>query len=175
MLKKTNQKGFSIIEVLIVLAIAGLIMLIVFLAVPALRRNAANNGRQSDASRISTAVQDCLSNRNGKIDSCNSVTEVEPGDLSQLTWDATSAEQFECATGTCANPTGTSAGLSATVFIPTHISTTNDPDAISSAVVFKAKCTSDGSGAESSANARDFVVLYNRKTQSSVSPACIGS
>ncbi|MDQ3065292.1 MAG: prepilin-type N-terminal cleavage/methylation domain-containing protein, partial [bacterium] len=36
---KNNNKGFTIIEVLIVLAIAGLIMLIVFLAVPALQRN----------------------------------------------------------------------------------------------------------------------------------------
>ncbi|HPW47952.1 MAG TPA: prepilin-type N-terminal cleavage/methylation domain-containing protein, partial [Candidatus Saccharibacteria bacterium] len=36
---KKDQKGFTIIEVLIVLAIAALILLIVFLAVPALQRN----------------------------------------------------------------------------------------------------------------------------------------
>jgi prepilin-type N-terminal cleavage/methylation domain-containing protein len=36
---KNNKKGFTIIEVLIVLAIAGVIMVIVFLAVPALQRN----------------------------------------------------------------------------------------------------------------------------------------
>jgi prepilin-type N-terminal cleavage/methylation domain-containing protein len=33
-----KEKGFTIIEVMIVLAIAGLIMLVVFLAVPALQR-----------------------------------------------------------------------------------------------------------------------------------------
>jgi prepilin-type N-terminal cleavage/methylation domain-containing protein len=37
--KQKRQQGFTIIEVLIVLAIAALILLIVFLAVPALQRN----------------------------------------------------------------------------------------------------------------------------------------
>ena len=46
-LKKRNQ-GFTIIEVMIVLAIAGLIMLIVFLAVPALQRNQRNTARKQD-------------------------------------------------------------------------------------------------------------------------------
>jgi prepilin-type N-terminal cleavage/methylation domain-containing protein len=36
------RTGFTIIEVMIVLAIAGLILLIVFLAVPALEREARN-------------------------------------------------------------------------------------------------------------------------------------
>ena len=36
-LKKSDKDGFTIIEVMIVLAIAGLILLIVFLAVPALQ------------------------------------------------------------------------------------------------------------------------------------------
>ncbi|MDQ5953755.1 MAG: hypothetical protein QG562_419 [Patescibacteria group bacterium] len=72
MLKKSNQKGFSIIEVLIVLAIAGLIMLIVFLAVPALQRNSRNTAREADASKILAAVNQCLSNRNGATGQCNS-------------------------------------------------------------------------------------------------------
>lgn len=70
-LKKDNR-GFTIIEVLIVLAIAGLIMLIVFLAVPALQRNQRNNARNSEASRISSLVTECLSNRNGQNASCMS-------------------------------------------------------------------------------------------------------
>lgn len=72
--KKTD--GFTIIEVLIVLAIAGLIMLIVFLAVPALQRNSRNNSRNNDASRISSLVTECLANRNGDIDRCNSESEI---------------------------------------------------------------------------------------------------
>jgi prepilin-type N-terminal cleavage/methylation domain-containing protein len=46
-LKKRNE-GFTIIEVMIVLAIAGLIMLVVFLAVPALQRNSRNTQRNND-------------------------------------------------------------------------------------------------------------------------------
>lgn len=64
--KKRNQ-GFTIIEVLIVLAIAGLIMLIVFLAVPALRRNSENTAARNDASKVSAAVSEFVSNNNGKL------------------------------------------------------------------------------------------------------------
>ena len=60
-----NNKGFTIIEVLIVLAIAGLIMLIVFLAVPALQRNQRNSGRRNDVGRLGGAVSEFYANNNG--------------------------------------------------------------------------------------------------------------
>ena len=62
---KKRTEGFTIIEVLIVLAIAGLILLIVFLAVPALQRNQRNTARKSDVSRIGGAVTEYISNNNG--------------------------------------------------------------------------------------------------------------
>jgi prepilin-type N-terminal cleavage/methylation domain-containing protein len=62
---KKRTEGFTIIEVLIVLAIAGLILLIVFLAVPALQRNSRNTQRKDDVSRISGAVQEFTNNNNG--------------------------------------------------------------------------------------------------------------
>ncbi len=62
-----KSEGFTIIEVLIVLAIAGLIMLIVFLAVPALQRTSKNNQRRSDASHLAGLVNEHMSNNNGKI------------------------------------------------------------------------------------------------------------
>lgn len=64
---KDNQSGFTIIEVLIVLAIAGLILLIVFLAVPALQRNTRNAGRKEDAGRLVTAVNNYVSNNSGAL------------------------------------------------------------------------------------------------------------
>lgn len=82
---KQKSEGFTIIEVLIVLAIAGLIMLIVFLAVPALQRNQRNNARNSDASRISAAVTECLANRNGQTGSCGTWAQVSPGTTTQIT------------------------------------------------------------------------------------------
>ncbi|MFI5275442.1 MAG: type II secretion system protein [Candidatus Saccharimonadales bacterium] len=62
-----RNDGFTIIEVLIVLAIAGLIMLIVFLAVPALQRNARNTSRKSDASSLGSAIAEYVNNNDGQI------------------------------------------------------------------------------------------------------------
>jgi prepilin-type N-terminal cleavage/methylation domain-containing protein len=62
-----SQKGFTIIEVLIVLAIGGLILLIVFLAVPALQRNSRNTQAKNAASSILGAVSEFQSNNNGQL------------------------------------------------------------------------------------------------------------
>ena len=51
-------QGFTIIETIIVLAIAGLIILIVFFAVPTLRKNSHNNSRRHDAARLAAFVND---------------------------------------------------------------------------------------------------------------------
>jgi prepilin-type N-terminal cleavage/methylation domain-containing protein len=71
MLKKIqkikDRKGFTIIEVLIVLAIAGLIMLVVFLAVPALNRNSHNNQYKTEANNILSAYQEVSSNNGGAV------------------------------------------------------------------------------------------------------------
>lgn len=159
MLKKSNQKGFTIIEVLIVLAIAALIMLVVFLAVPALRRNQANSARQTDASRVSSAVTECLSNRNGDPTGCGSTTNVDVGDTSQLIWDSTNAS---ISTGT--------PPAAASLKAPT-----SDTDATKVQVTFYAKCNNDGT-ATATSNKRDFVVLYNKKGSSTtLIPVCIGS
>ncbi len=65
-----EEKGFTIIEVLIVLAIAGLIMVVVFLAVPALQRNSRNTQRTNDVSRIASAISECATNNNGNTSAC---------------------------------------------------------------------------------------------------------
>jgi prepilin-type N-terminal cleavage/methylation domain-containing protein len=64
---KKRQSGFTIIEVMIVLAIAGLIMLIVFLAVPALQRNSRNTQRKNEVSAILGAVNEWSNNNNGAL------------------------------------------------------------------------------------------------------------
>lgn len=67
MLKNLRKRteGFTIIEVMIVLVIAAVILLIVFLAVPALQRSSRNTQRKSDVARVSTAVNNWVSNNNG--------------------------------------------------------------------------------------------------------------
>jgi prepilin-type N-terminal cleavage/methylation domain-containing protein len=69
-IRKQNE-GFTIIEVLIVLAIAGLIMLIVFLAVPALQRNSRNTQRTNDVGRALGAAQEVINNNNGQLTALN--------------------------------------------------------------------------------------------------------
>ena len=64
---KKDQKGFTIIEVLIVLAIAGLILLIVFLAVPALQRNSRNTSYRSEAAQLLSASSEFSANADGAV------------------------------------------------------------------------------------------------------------
>ncbi len=61
----TNKKGFTIIEVVLVLAIAGLIFLIVFLAVPALQRARRDTQRKNDVGRFLAQLEQYASNNNG--------------------------------------------------------------------------------------------------------------
>lgn len=65
MRERNSEEGFTIIEVLIVLAIAGLILLIVFLAVPALQRNSRNTQRKADVSALLSGVQEFTTDNNG--------------------------------------------------------------------------------------------------------------
>ena len=64
---KKSQKGFTIIEVALVLAIGALIFLVVFLAVPALQRNQRNDARKRDISSVVDAVASFTGNNPGKI------------------------------------------------------------------------------------------------------------
>lgn len=61
-----SKKGFTIIEVVLVLAIAGLIFLMVFIALPALQRSQRNTRRRQDMGRILAAVNDYQANNGGK-------------------------------------------------------------------------------------------------------------
>ena len=60
-----TKRGFTIIEVVLVLAIAGLIFLMVFIALPALQRSQRNTQRRDDYSMLVTAVNSYMSSNNG--------------------------------------------------------------------------------------------------------------
>lgn len=55
---KSKVRGFTIIEVMIVLAIAGLIMLVVFIAVPSVQKSARDAGRKQTASVVLTELNE---------------------------------------------------------------------------------------------------------------------
>ncbi len=65
--KHKADEGFTIIEVLIVLAIAGLILLVVFLAVPALQRNSRNTQRKNDIGNTLSAFGEYTNNNAGAL------------------------------------------------------------------------------------------------------------
>ena len=64
---RNSNKGFTIIEVLIVLAIAGLILAIVFLAVPQLQRNSRDNQRQNVGTRLAAELNTYSGNNQGSF------------------------------------------------------------------------------------------------------------
>ncbi len=65
-LKKSSQ-GFTIIEVMIVLAIAGLILGVVLVAIPQLQKNQRNESRKSVLARISAEVDNYIGNNEGVV------------------------------------------------------------------------------------------------------------
>lgn len=58
-----NKKGFTIIEVVLVLAVAGLIFLIIFIALPALQRSQRDAQRKNDLAIIKSAMLNFQTNR----------------------------------------------------------------------------------------------------------------
>ena len=59
--------AFTIIEVVLVLAISGLIFLMVFIALPTLQRNQRDTQRKNDLSRLKTALDSYKSNSRAKF------------------------------------------------------------------------------------------------------------
>ena len=79
-----SKKGFTIIEVVLVLAIAGLIFLMVFVALPALQRSQRDTARRNDIARVDTSLTQYQTNHQ------NSTTTLPTG---HSTWVPTDDEQ----------------------------------------------------------------------------------
>jgi len=148
---KKRTEGFTIIEVLIVLAIAGLILLIVFLAVPALQRNSRNTQRTNDAALITGAINDCLPNKNGNADSCDTFAELTTAG----TFDSTKIKQLTAQVA--------GAGVLASGSLPA--------ESVQIGRTFK--CGSDGVATAAGASNRQMVVTYEVETTSGAVVRCL--
>lgn len=62
-----TKKGFTIIEVVLVLAIAGLIFLMVFIALPNLQRSQRDTQRRNDYSQLAANIQGYITNNGGDL------------------------------------------------------------------------------------------------------------
>ena len=87
MKKQNNKQGFTIIEVVLVLAIAGLIFLMVFVALPSLQRSQRDTQRRNDMARVDTALTQYQTNNQNTNGGTNLPTEgaVAPTDKSDYT------------------------------------------------------------------------------------------
>lgn len=65
----TKDKGFTIIEVALVLAIAGLIFLVVFIAWPALQNSQKDTAARQDVNHVVTAVESYKTDNQGTLPS----------------------------------------------------------------------------------------------------------
>lgn len=66
-MKRGDKKGFTIIEVSLVLAIAGLIFLMIFIALPALRRTQRDSARREDMMSFLKELKNFQTNNRGAL------------------------------------------------------------------------------------------------------------
>jgi len=163
-IKQSKQEGFTIIEVMIVLAIAGLIMVVVFLAVPALQRSGRNNSLNSSANNILTAVGDYASNNNGQLPTTPTLT---PG----------SSVKFDNAAGNGNASSGAVDASIVSVVVDAGAAPITKASPVGTVEVVKganAVCNSTASGLSGVASARSYVVLYVAESGSGNVLKCIG-
>jgi prepilin-type N-terminal cleavage/methylation domain-containing protein len=144
---KGSESGFTIIEVLIVLAIAGLILVVVLIAIPQLQRNQRNSARQNDASRVATSVSNWVANNNGGVPSTAAHLDEISADLGGLS-------QYTLVTS--------GAGANFTIATGTQVAVANINNI---SVVTGARCgTSGASVGGAGTSSRQFVILYATET-----------
>jgi prepilin-type N-terminal cleavage/methylation domain-containing protein len=82
-----KDKGFTLIEIVLVLAIAGLLLLIVFLAVSGAQRSRRDSQRKNDAARLLAQGEQYASNNNGSYpNSAATAATFVTGYLNVGTW-----------------------------------------------------------------------------------------
>lgn len=101
---QTQKKdGFTIIEVVLVLAIAALIMLLVFLAWPALQRGQRDQARNSDVSLLASTIGTWKTNNKGKVPADNTQLTAATNGLSLSQYE-TSDIQYNAGASTTLGP-----------------------------------------------------------------------
>lgn len=161
-LQKEKRNGFTIIEVMIVLAIAGLIMLIVFLAVPALQRSSRNTQRKNESSQVVGSIADYVSNNNGTLPTSQATLNTAISDA-KLSFYTSANVYFGGTTGAIPTTATNGGNGNATTL------TTEDMIFFSGAVCSGTTATRTG------ASNRSYALVYAVEGASAATPQCIGS
>lgn len=150
-MKKKN--GFTIIEVSLVLAIAGLILILAFIALPGLWRSQRDTQRKEDITTLASNLKKWQSNNNrGSL----------PTDLSSFKEMYYKDKSFEDPDGTSYKLVynlcdGKNAGSACGIMTTINNEKFNSHNIY---VVTSAACGSDGHSAVKSANARKAAIMY---------------
>lgn len=165
MLKQLQKRseGFTIIEVLIVLAIAGLIMVVVFLAVPALQRSGRNNALNSDANSVLTGIGNFSTNNGGTLPSAAADISLSGG---TVTIGASTTNQETVKVGN---------GVAAVTLNGTTLKKTDAIGSIQVVTGTTAVCNSTGSGLSGTGSPRSYVVLYVAENGNGGILKCVGA
>jgi len=158
-LQKSKSEGFTIIEVLIVLAIAGLIMVVVFLAVPALQRSGRNNALSASANATLSAVGNYTSNNGGTI----------PASVALASNVITIG-----AAGTNQETAKVDSGVSAVSLNGTAITNASAIGTLQIITGTTAVCNSTNTGLSGTGSARSYAILYVAESGSGNILKCIG-
>ncbi len=170
-LRQKPDQGFTIIEVLIVLAIAGLIILIVLLAVPALQRNQRNTTRKSDLGRLASAVNNFVANNSGSLPSTTANAQsiiTDAGKLGQF--NLTAATNIGTASSNTLSIVAAGNGTPAAL-------NTSLVDAVQIVTGGVCSNTNDGSATSIGATSRSLAIQYTLETGTSGTslPVCQNS
>ena len=170
-MKKGAQKGrgFTVIEVSLVLAIAGLIFLMVFITFPTLQRNQRDAKRRSDMMELEAAIEKYQSNNRGMLPSLNDglaiVTSYTDADAAN-SWAGfyrdylpdpfkdPSGGQYVLKVAKCGATAGSCTGKAAEVLA----GLTDEANQYNVAIIVQATCNNEE--AVGTANPRKLAILY---------------
>lgn len=152
MIGGARKKGFTIVEVILVLAIAGLIFMMVFMAVPALQRNQRDAQRREDMLFLVETVKDYQRNNRGAL----------PSDWNEVFSDYLGA-RFNDPDGiaygqkeiTCSGTVGNDCNNN-----EINNLRDNNFEANSHTILIIKQATCDGSSVKATSNTRRIAVLY---------------
>jgi prepilin-type N-terminal cleavage/methylation domain-containing protein len=150
-LQQRKQGGFTIIEVLIVLAIAGLIMVVVFLAVPALQRSSRNNALSTSVNNVFTGVNNFVANNNGTLPAASAAAAPASGvvTIQGVAGSNTETVKVDSSIATVQVDAGA-----------TPITTASAVGTVQIITGSRAKCNATASGISGTGSNRSIAVLY---------------
>lgn len=173
-MKRNNtktKKGFTIIEVVLVLAIAGLIFLMVFVALPALQRSQRDTQRRDDLARVATAITQFQSNNNGRIPGQGTNATINSAAFSTQNCGAANANdatailcRYMNSSQAVANNTNDFIDPDGTAY-SVRIGTVNGanmgvPAAVDHRIYIYVGARCNGEAPAASGNARDYAIIY---------------